>query len=77
MWIIFVGGHYGRELQLIQVDGSGRTTLYSRNTRVSHPEFLLNGSSIVFLEEPEGRGVGSIRIVSQDGHSVRSLTNTR
>ena len=75
--ITFVASRFGREIAVMNVDGSQRRVVFSKNTTVSHPVFLPNGSSVSFLELPGGDGVGSITIVSLDGSVVKRPTSTR
>lgn len=68
-------GKYGRLIDTMNVDGSQRRTVYSKDTRVSNPAFLPDGSGIVFLEEPRGQNVGRIMRMNLDGSSVQLITD--
>ena len=57
-WVTF-----GRQIDVIGIDGAGRKTIYSRNTTVSHPAFLPDGKGVLFLEEPKARGIGNVLMV--------------
>jgi Tol biopolymer transport system component len=72
-----VTGQYGRNIDVLNVDGSERRTIYSKNTTVSHPAFLPDGSGVLFLEEPEGRGVGKIRLTELKDGSTRTIIETQ
>ena len=74
--ITFVAGQFGRRIAVMNVDGSQRRVVFSEDTKVSHPVFLANGSSVCFLEQPHAGGVGNITIVSLDGSDVKPVTRT-
>jgi Tol biopolymer transport system component len=73
--LTFVSGRFGRQIDMVHVDGSGGRALYSQNTTVSHPVFLPDGRSVVFFEQTEGRRVGDIVIISVDGAEVKRITH--
>ncbi len=74
--IVSMGGQYGRQIDVVNVDGSGRRTIYSKNTRVSHPVYSPDGLAILFLEEPSARGVGSIIMLRLDGTGAKLIAQT-
>lgn len=75
--IVLVAGQYGRQIDVMNIDGSDHSILYGKNTRLSHPVFFPNGLSVLFLEEPGGDGVGNVMIGNSDGSSFRAIANTR
>jgi hypothetical protein len=75
--IAVVAGEYGREIDVMNIDGSGRRTIYSRNTTVSHPAYLPDGRGVLFLEAPTGRGLGNIILVNLEDLSARTVVDTR
>jgi Tol biopolymer transport system component len=74
--IVVVAGQYGQQIDLINIDGSNRRTIFSKNTTVSHPVFMPDGLSVLFLEQRDGRGVGFITRMSLDGADVRRISYT-
>lgn len=75
--IVLVGGRYGRQIDVIDIDGSNRRTIYSKNTTVSHPLFGPMQSTILFLEEAHGDGIGDIIETNLAGTLIRRITSTR
>jgi Tol biopolymer transport system component len=73
--LVFVAGQFGRQIDMVHVDGFGRRTLYSENSTVRHPVFLPDGTSVVFLEQSEGSRVGYIVTVKVNGTGVRRITH--
>jgi Tol biopolymer transport system component len=74
--IVVVGGQYGRRIDVMNRDGSGRQTVYSKNTRVSHPVWTSGDGAILFLEEPAARGVGRVIMVELDGEGSTIICDT-
>jgi len=72
--LTILAGRFGRQIDMVRVDGSGRRTLYSMKSTVSHPVFLPDGGSVVFLERTEGRRVGEIVAISLNG-AVRRIAH--
>ncbi len=74
--IVASAGTFSRQIDIMNMDGSERRAIYSRNTRVSHPVFMPDGSAILFLEEPKATGVGNIIFVPLDGTDVKIVYHT-
>jgi Tol biopolymer transport system component len=72
-----VAGRFGRQIDVINLDGSGRRTIYSKNKPVSHPAYLPDGTGVLFLEEPKAEGVGNLLLVDLKNLSVRTIVDTR
>jgi Tol biopolymer transport system component len=75
--IAVVAGEYGREIDVMNIDGSGRRTIYSRNTTLSRPAYLPDGRGVLFLEAPTGRGLGNIILVNLEDLAARTVVDTR
>ena len=69
-------GTFSRQIDIINIDGSERRTIYSKNTRVSHPVFMPDGLAILFMEEPKATGVGNIIFAPLDGADVKVVYHT-
>lgn len=74
--IVASAGAFSRQIDVMNVDGSERRTIYSKNTRVSHPVFSSDGLAILFLEEPKATGVGNIIIIRLDGTDTKMISHT-
>lgn len=74
--IVSMGGQYGRQIDVMNVDGSGRRTIYSKNTRVSHPVYSRDGLAVLFLEEVSPGGVGNIILLRLDGAGAKTIAQT-
>jgi TolB protein len=74
--ILFLSGEYGREISIMNADGTGSKQVYRSDNYKSRPTFCLGGSAISFLEQPESRGVGYICIMNADGSNLERITQT-
>lgn len=75
--VAVVAGLYGRRIDVMKIDGSGRRAIYSRGTTVSHPAYLPDGTGVLFLEQPTGRGVGNVILVNLENLAARTIVDTR
>jgi Tol biopolymer transport system component len=76
--IVFIAGEYGgREISIMNSDGTGRHRIYYSEIYKSSPSFTADGKAVVFLEEHRGRGVGEICMVSIDGSGRKVITTTK
>src|SRR5436309_1909572 len=73
--IVFVGGPYGREIGLMNADGSGRRTAHRCGLYHADPTWTPDGSHVVFVEEFEdGKGVGAIMLLDLGNSRVERIT---
>ena len=71
--LVLLAGQFGRRIDIVHVDGSGRRTLYSENSTVEHPSFLPNGKSVVFFERSYGCRIGDIVLIDLSGTVLRRI----
>jgi Tol biopolymer transport system component len=72
-----VAGKHGRRIDIMNIDGTERRTIYSKGTTVSHATYLPDGTGVLFLEEPAGRGVGNVLLVNIENLAARTVVDTR
>jgi Tol biopolymer transport system component len=75
--VAVVAGKFGRRIDVMNIDGTERRAIYSKNTTVSRPAYLPDGTGVLFLEEPAGRGVGNVLFVNLENLAVRTVVDTR
>lgn len=64
-----------RQIFMANIDGTSVTQLTNSKELKSTPSFSYDGSKIIFLSEPQGRG-GDIMIMNSDGSGLRSVGKT-
>jgi Tol biopolymer transport system component len=74
--IVFMSGEFGRSISIMNDDGTDVKKVYHSQTYKSHPSFCLGGSHILFLDEPESRGTGNIRMLKLSDGTVTTITST-
>lgn len=74
--LVFVSGRFGREIAVMDINGSNRKIVYAKNTPTSHPVFF-DEETVLFLEAPGGRGVGPIVKARLDGSGAKVIADTR
>jgi TolB protein len=75
--IVFVSGEYGQEISIMNSDGSTPKSVYQSSNYMSYPTFSPDGGHILFLEEREARGTGSIKLLRLSDRSVKQVADTR
>lgn len=75
--VAVIAGEFGRQVDIVKIEGAERSTIYSKNTTVSHPVYLPDGKGVLFLESPYGDGVGNLLWVELETLSVHAVVNTK
>jgi Tol biopolymer transport system component len=74
--IVFLSGEYGRDISIMNCNGTGRRVVYSSDTYKSSPTFCLGGSHVLFLEEPNANGTSYISLIPFDGGKPQRIAKT-
>lgn len=74
--VVFVSGQYGRDLSIMNADGTDVNRIYASKSYKSHPTFCPDGIHVVFLEESGGRGIGDICRLKRGDDEVERIAAT-
>jgi TolB protein len=75
--VIFISGEYGgREISIMNSDGTDVQLLYTSKTYKSYPTFCPDGHHIMFLDEFEARGIGIIKLLNLKDKAIQIVTKT-
>ena len=58
--IVYVSGEFAREISVMNPDGTNTKPIVSANNYMSHPTFLNDNKTIVFLDQPNASGSGLV-----------------
>jgi Tol biopolymer transport system component len=64
--IVFQSGEYGRSLTVMDVDGLNVQVIAEGDSYKSHPSFSSDGQRVLYLDEPEADGTGTMTFVDVD-----------
>lgn len=76
-WVAFVSAPYHQTLSLMRSDGTQTCDVYHSRSYKSRVSFTADGSHLLFLDEPHGRGVGDICVLDIQSGDVRRVRSNR
>ena len=74
--IVFITGEYGREIGVMDADGKNRRIVRRGLNYMSIPTFYKNADAIIFHDEPNGRGIGTIFLLNLKTNVLSIVTKT-